>query len=601
MKQITFWLSLLFSLYTPAIYGAISVQTSLSSSTLYLGDEINLQLKVDGAQQGIQLKFPEIKGLSFRQLGSPSRSSQTTIINGKVETFRGVVYNIGISATQRGSFSIPGITVIHQSKEYKGKAFKISVKAPGQQSAMKLKTTVSKSRLYLQQPLQITLKWYIQDDVNDYNFRFPLVERKDELQLELIEQKNSAGTSTQINVSGLKIPFWQSNEPLNGKEYSVFTTTLRIYPQSVGDLVIPAASVKAKIKVGTTVQRDFFDRMVRVPKLKTVFATSVKQVVKILEPPFQNRPASYTGAIGQFDIQLLTSVVRVKVGDPIELKIKIFGNGQLHNIAAPLISEIESYRKNFVIIDNLQPGDIQGNSIVFTQIVRARDSNVKEIPAVEFTYFNPVDEKYHSLKSNHLPIKVLATRRVKTADIIVNTEKQPSEGEVGFKEIKQGIRGNYTFSDALETQKRSWLWLVALLLPPGMYFALLIVVNRNRKLAGDNALLRSRSAKGLKNRKLKKAEKLLNQGGAEFYLELSRSVSGFISDRLNLGKGEFTMIELKNLEEENLLPKELVQELIDQMEEFDRYRFLNLDADLEGRTQILKNVQNLIKKVEKSL
>lgn len=601
MKEKTFWLSLIFILTLSIAQGAIKIQTDLSSSILYLGDEISLQLKVDGARQGLQLKYPLVDGLAFRQLGVPITSSQTTIINGKVETFRGIIYSIGISATKEGDYNVPGISVIYQSREYKGKAFKLGVRKPGQQSGMSLKTIVSPTRVYLQQALEITLKWYIQDDVSDYNFRFPLLERADELQLELVERKNPSGGTTQITVSGLKIPFWQKNEQLNGKEYTVFSTKLRIYPQTEGDLVIPAASIKAKIKIGSTVQRDFFNRMVRVPKLKTIFTTSEKQIVEVLKPPFPGRPDSYTGAIGQFDIQLITSVDRVKVGDPIELTIKIFGNGQLQNISAPLISEMKFYKRNFVIVDNFQPGDIQGNSISFTQIIRAKNSGVKEIPAVEFAFFDPINEKYQILISNALPIKVLATRRVKTSDIIVNTEKFPSPADNQFRKIKRGIRGNYTFSDALEPPTRSWLWLVALLVPPGIYFSVLILVNRKKTLASNQALVRSKSARGQKNRKLKVAEKLLDRGGAEFYLELSRSVSGFISDRLNLGKGEFTLVDLKNLEKEDLLSKELIEELIDQMEEFDRYRFMNHDTDLEGRSQILKNVRHLIKKVEKSL
>ena len=569
---------------------------------MYLGDEITLQLKVDGAQDRLKLLFPNVEGLSFRQLGSPGVLNQTTIVNGEINSFKGAIYTIGITASKNGSYVIPGIKVEYNSQIYKGNPFKLRVTLPHQQNEMRLVTTVSTTRVYIQQPLDITLKWYVQDNVNDYDFRFPLLNRQDELHLELVEPSVEAqGDSTQITLNGFKIPFQQREELFEGQEYTTLSVTLRIYPQAGGELLIPTATVKAKVKVGTTLQRDFFDRMIRVPKLKTLFTTSPQQVITVLSPPLDGRPESYTGAVGQFNIQLISPNTRVKVGDPIKLVVKISGSGQLQNITAPLLSENPLYQSGFVIVDNFQPGDIQDNSILFTQTIRAKSSEIKEIPAINFSYFDPLDEKYHQLKSNTIPLKVLPAKRVQLSDIIVNNKQAPLSVKQGLKEFKQGIRGNYTFAEALEPGVKSWEWLIVLILPPMIYFLVLVLVNRRRSLTKNQALVRAKSARGIKNKRLREAKKLLEQGGTEFYLELSNSISGFIADRLNLGKGESTLLDLRKLKREELLPEELVDELMELMEEFERCRFMNLDTDLESRRKALKSVQDILKRIEKNL
>lgn len=599
----TLWLtlSLVFCFFqAPSLWAQIQVQTELSSSTLYLGDEIRAQLKVDGAQRGIKLKFPQVEGLSFRQLGRPSASSQTIIVNGKVSSFKGLVYDIGISAEKIGTFYIPGFQVTHQSKVYQGQSFRLRVKAVNQQSSMKLLTEVIPSHIYLQQPLLVTLKWYIQDNVEDYTFRFPLLEQKDELQLELVEN-NQGQKTTSLTVSGYNIPFHQSNEVLKGKEYTTLQTTFRIFPQVAGDFRIPKATMKAMIQVGTERKQDYFGRIVRSPKLESTFVISEEKIIPVLALPQKNRPHDFTGAVGQFDIQLSSKINRTKVGDPVEMTIRISGQGQLEKMDPPLLSGVEEYRKNFVTVDNLQPGDIQGDSITFLQVVRARHEDVERLPPVSFSYFDPKQEQYVTIHSNSLPLQVLKTQRVKISDIILPQRQLASAMSKNFQETGRGIHANYTFADALETQTQSWVWILFLILPPGTYFACLILVSRKRELAGNKALIRSKAAKTMQKKRLKKAEQLLPEQDHEFYMELSQALSGFISDRLNLGQGELTVMDVKKLQQENKIPTQLSGDIREQLESFDRIRFMNQSSTTEQRQEALITIQTLIKQLDKEL
>ncbi len=593
-------LSILFVIASVSVaWAEIKLDTQISDSNLILGDEITFQLKIDGAQDGVKLGFPKINGLSIRQLGTPSSSSQTTIINGKVSHFSGLTFNIGISAEKTGDYVIPGIQVEYQNQTYSGRGFRLKVVAPDQQSKMKVLTEVSSHEIYLHEPLEITLKWCLQDNVEDYAFRFPLLDRKDEIKLELVEREGS-GTSTSISVNNYKVPFQQNTEEIDGTHYTVYKTRFRVYPTEAGTFKIPAANVKAMIKHGTEMRRDFFGRTVRSPKLKSIFATSGVLETQVRSLPEAGRPSTFTGGVGNFSIQLATDASRVKVGDPVEISIRIVGTGRLDQIEQPILTEIPEYARNFVIVDNLQPGDIQEDSILFKQVIRPRHEKITRIPSVVFSYFNPAAGGYTTIESNSLPLKVLPTRKVSAADIVVHGSKQ-NVAVTSFIKQKRGIYANYTFEDALKSQTRSWNWFLLLILPPLVYFLILTLVSRQKRLRNDLATLRARSAKGTKNKRLKKARKLIEAEGAEFLQELTRTLTGFVSDKLNLGTGELTTIDLKELGSRNQLPAELAAEITLCLEKLDRLRFTNQKSTNEEKQSLFDEVDGIMKVLAKRL
>lgn len=581
------------------VFSEIKVDLQLSDSTLILGDEVTVQLKIDGTQDGVTLQFPKVSGLVFRQLGRPSSSSQTVIINGNSTYFSGLIYTIGISARKKGNYQIPGFNVIQNSQTYSSAPFKIRVIDSQTQSNMKLSVEASRQVIFIQQPLDITLKWYLQDSIEDYNFRFPLLARKDKLQLQLVQPQGNGPTSN-LNVNGFTIPFEKAEQSLNGKSYSVYSVTFRVFPDEPGYFKIPVASVKAMVKRGSQLQRDFFGRLIRAPKLEKIFTLSKELSVDIRRLPIVNRPKSFTGGVGSFQIQLLSKTEKAKVGDPIEITVKIIGDGKLETVEQPILNENTEYQQNFVIVDNLQPGDIQEDTITFKQVIRARNEQVSRIPPIEFSFFNPMTETYQTISSNSLPLKVLATRKISDDDIIVNRKKDSTNSN-HYSKIQRGINANYTFENALESNNQHWTWILFWLVPPLFYLGILIFSIRRQKLQNDTSLVRARSAKNIKNRRLKEAKNLLKGDSAPFFQALSQALSGFIADKLNLGTGELTTVDITKLGTDKLLSTSVVKEISDHLDQFDRLRFTTHQTTVEEKEEFFVAISDLMKKLEKKL
>ena len=561
------------------------------------GDQTHIQLKINGTRSGVNLELPTVDGLIIRQQGQPVSSSQTTIINGKMKQFSGLVYKISVQSTKKGTFTIPPIRIRYNGDIYQTKTYNLKVVAPGKNPKMRLEVVASKTEIYPSEPVSITLSWYIQDNIAEYEMRFPLLQSKDQINLKLSEEITQTKTTT-LNIERYEVPFNQSEQIEGGESYTVYKTQLVVFPSVTGEFVIQPASVKALIQVGTEIKKNFFGDQVRVPKHQKVFAASkpLKIIVKAL--PQTEKPLFFTGAIGEFKVSLTANASRVKVGDPIEIQIKITGQGKLDKIEAPLLTEMEGYNKDFVIVDNLQPGDISENTILFKQIIRPKHDQIKLIPPVHFSYFNTDQETYKTVESNSLPLKVLPTRKVQKSDIInFNRNQQDDENSLAFS--GQGIQANYIFEDALEDQQEQPLWYILLFLPPLGYLGILWF-NRQQILMNQNqALLRARSAKSLKHKRLKHARRLMDADRQQYLQALSVSISGYISDKLNLGNAELTTVEIQKLVKKHQWDETIFDNVIKLLEEMDRYRFTGLDLPKENRNILFDKTSDALKSIRK--
>ncbi|MBU3914433.1 BatD family protein, partial [bacterium] len=261
---------------------------------------------------------------------------------------------------------------------------------------------------------------------------------------------------------------------------------------------------------------------------------------------------------------------------------------------------VEEFKKNFAIVDSLQPGDLKEGSIVFKQIIRPRHEKVDRIPPVSFSFFNTESGNYKTIKSDPIPIKVLSVRRVTDDDIILNRDNGVNVGREYIKK-QRGIYANYAFEDVLISQQQQGVWIVVLILPPLGYLICLLLVSRHRKYSNDESLVRVKSARGIKNKRLKKARSLIGNEGDEFFLELSNALRGYISDKLNLGDGVLTATGVRDLGESKRVSPDLVEPIAECLEEFDRLRFTSRQSSDQGRLEMFEKVNHLIKRLEKAI
>lgn len=139
---------------------------------------------------------------------------------------------------------------------------------------------------------------------------------------------------------------------------------------------------------------------------------SSEVMLHVLPLPVENRPGTFSGAVGEFAIGLVADPLEVNVGDPISVELTISGAGNFDAVSVPTLTDPKNWKlypaRKFQPSDGMFLQRGRDQRVSFTQIMLP-NKVVKEIPAFEFSFFNPNKKEYVVLKTQPVPIKVKAT------------------------------------------------------------------------------------------------------------------------------------------------------------------------------------------------
>jgi len=155
------------------------------------------------------------------------------------------------------------------------------------------------------------------------------------------------------------------------------------------------------------------------------FATESMNI-ESLPVPDQNKPANFTGAVGNFTMSATAGPTTVTVGDPITVRVQISGQGALDAVALPPQTAWRDF-KTFPPTTKLETTDqfgFQGTKS-FEQIVSPENADVHELPALTFSFFNPNDGQYHTLTQAAVPLVVKAAGATPVPTLATAKNSQP--------------------------------------------------------------------------------------------------------------------------------------------------------------------------------
>ena len=132
-------------------------------------------------------------------------------------------------------------------------------------------------------------------------------------------------------------------------------------------------------------------------------------VVTVLPFPEKNKPASFNGAVGNYTFKTeLVSPSSVEVGNEISLALLISGKGNLKGVPTPDLCCQPGF-SGFFKQSDLPPNEDVSQGLKKSEVkLRVLTDQIKEIPSVEFSFFDPDASDYVILHSQPIPIKVTA-------------------------------------------------------------------------------------------------------------------------------------------------------------------------------------------------
>ena len=183
---------------------------------------------------------------------------------------------------------------------------------------------------------------------------------------------------------------------------------------------MPASSVVAGMP---TSRADFFGNV----QTRLMRTSDVAHALEVKPLPESDRPASFAGAVGsQFSIQVGTSRSVVQLGEPVELAITVKSNQRLDTLALGKLDRDGGLPKDkFTVPDEQSTGELSDDGKTKTFKVTAQVTGpATEIPAIAFSYFDPVKSTYQTIHSDPIALSVKGGSVVGAGDVVAMAPKK---------------------------------------------------------------------------------------------------------------------------------------------------------------------------------
>ncbi|MCJ7684331.1 MAG: BatD family protein, partial [Desulfobacteraceae bacterium] len=513
--------------------GDISVR--LEPREIALGDAAILAVYISGEQTGRPSISP-VDGLRFFPMG---QSSQYKSINGKISST--VSYMYQVQAENSGNYTIPPVRANINGQIKKTQPIGLRVSGPGRSRSSSaaplpppapnvakqtgtsnhrpgeenqiafLRVTPSKYRSYVGELVPVEIKAFFRQGLQATLNSFPVV-------------SNNA-----FACQGLSKKPTQTEEIIDGVPYAVLTWHTAMSAVKEGEhpvsaelaatLIIPQTSSRRHPVFGNSMfDDDFFNNFFNSTRKEAVKLTSSRENMRVLPLPKAGKPENFSGAVGRFKLWASASLKSCMVGDPITLEMTVKGDGNFDRVSSPLLTSTKRW-KTYTPIASFKPADSSGykGKKWFEQAIIPMEASIKKIPPMEFSYFDTQKEKYVTLRTLPINVKITADTRQARA----SSAKDSDGGEpLGHASDSSGLNKK---SDALApihvglgpvtaslTPIFENPWFIGTQgIPLGALFIGLFLGRRNRRLFNDPAILKQKHVKQKINKSIKEMDRTI--------------------------------------------------------------------------------------------
>ncbi len=563
MKKIAFIISVLAIMAGWNVNAQENVEfTASAPDVAYAETPFQLIYSVNASAKDLQtpdFQFFEILAGPFE-----SRSSYTQIVNGKRSGSVNLSFTLTLMPSKTGTFKIPGASIEVDGKKIYSNELTIRVenaeKNARQQNEGELarggstqrvtgesifvRTIVSKTNIYEQEAISVTYKLYTLLDVAQFTgAKLPDFNGFLKQDIEQSQNKQLAA------------------ETYKGRSYgTVVLYQAVLFPQHSGEIEIGKASFTALIRLQNKAQvrsifDDFFDSYTNVERTLTAPAVTVK----VNELPFTGKPASFSGAVGSFNITSSLSSGNLKTNEAATIKVVVSGSGNMKLLKNPEIKFPDGFEVYDPKVENQfssGSGGVSGTKVIEYMFIPRR-SGKYNIPSAELSYFDLDNRTYRTLRTPAYKINVTKGEGGET--VVENYT-----GKEDVTQIAKDIRYLYTGSITLKPESRPWFgsmrfWMMFLI--PLIIAAILFVYFRKQvKENADIEFVKTKKANKVAQKRLRMAQKFLQEGSKnQFYEEVMKAVWTYLSDKLSIPVAELNKENIQSRMEAKGIETTLMQ------------------------------------------
>ena len=371
---------------------AATFTATLDRDTLTLGESATLSLACVG---GTPSNAPMPANVPNLQISYVGPSSQFSVINGAVSS--SVTYNFQVTPQKAGDYTIPAVTAEVGSEKLTTQPLLLKVLQPTAPSTQAinsgnqvvfLKLALPKKEFYVGESFSVQVQLYIANQVRRVGgFQFTAFPADG-----FVLGKSVRGQDRQTQIGNTL--------------YSIATFVFPLTAIKAGPMTL--GPVTANIVLGG---RDPFDPFGVFgggggDQRQLTLATD-GEAVRLLPLPREGAPANFNGAVGVYTMTMSAGPTNLTVGDPITVKVQISGRGSLDGLILPEQPGWHDF-KIYPPTTKVETADqlgLQGTK-TFEQVVQPESPDVKALPPMTFSFFDPDQKAYRTLTQPGVPLLV---------------------------------------------------------------------------------------------------------------------------------------------------------------------------------------------------
>jgi hypothetical protein len=461
--QIRFVLLTASLFFAQLLTAQVKFSTIANSHEIGRGDYVQVEFVVENAKVIDHLQPPSFS--EFHVVQGPIQSSGMSIINGDMSQYKSLSFVL--QPVKTGKFTIAGATATVDGKTMHSNPVTIEVNngtssnnnppatiqpvwpgesmdmdreyilRPGENIDEKIrknlfvKLQVSKTSCYVGEPIVATYKLYSRLQSESRVTKHPSL--------------NGFSVYDMIEPNGDAV----SVETVNGKPFTVHTIRkAQLIPLQSGTVELDPVEIENTVHFVKSSQRrheqntlqDLFDQFAEeanpgVPVEKNITLDSKPVAITVKPLPEESKPVSFNGAVGHFAMEAGIENKNARAQDAAILKVTVKGAGNLPVVNAPFVkwpSGVESY--DAAVKDNIDKtiAPLSGTK-TFEYSFIPKIKGRYDIPAIEFSYFDPASSSYKTLLSKPLSIEVAPAQKNSPQGLAnkVPAGEKGSSGEAG--------------------------------------------------------------------------------------------------------------------------------------------------------------------------
>jgi hypothetical protein len=486
---------------------------TLDPASFSMDESAELTITITGDEDAAPI-IPRVPGLVINPDGQSTSIRNT---NGAVSAVFARTYRV--TASHEGTFTIPPIQIgsmttapvaVHVTPAGTGSRANPGGNVPGSEvgsnhnspvdvaaavrAAMPImKVILPKTRLYVGELVPIQIKAYFREGISA-RLEGPLAAAGDAFTVSGLDKRP---TQTEEAVAGIGYTVLTWNSVLGALKSGQYLIDLELpltvnvqLPGSDSDMASRLRALFGTAAPGAFMDNSDFGSLFGKVIQKTVTLKPDPTPLTVLPLPAEDRPADFSGAVGQFQVATVLAPAGGAVGDPLTFKLTVTGKGNLSRVSSDGLhdsAEWRVYRPESKVTADDETG-LQGLK-TFTQPVVPLQTGQLTLPGLSFSYFDPEAGRYVTRATQSIRVTVTpgaASNQV--APTLQAAGPRGTPGNASADALATDVAASGGYAATLQPLVwRSW-FLGAALTPIALMLVVVTLIRRHQLRSSDPAL-----------------------------------------------------------------------------------------------------------------